>query len=382
MYFRGEEFRKDFKDLSAVRAFFPTAPIMALTATAPPQLLTNLKQSLSLKTDCKVIAANPNRSNIYFDKKLRMSSHHGYDGFNQILLPIANDLAMQREKYPMTIIYLKLKYCGYAYALFERMLQDKQFVGETKDPAGRLFAQFHAPQRNRMKKSIISEIKEENSRIRVLFATSALGMGVNAPYVQHIIHISPPSNLEAYMQETGRAGRTGMPAWATLCYNKADIASNKEHIQEPMKAYCRAEESCLRTLILKYLGFPGVTQQRCCCVCDGKCSNVVANVPETVKPRLRTMPADSKTVLNELISSELRDFEAQSNFTSLMLFSISNENNLLQKIMEGIEYIEKESDLLNTYGIWDETYSSKIFSFITQYAPLIQGETSDIGSMA
>ena len=108
MYFRGEEFRTDFKDLSAVRAFFLTAPIMALTAAAPPQLLTNLRRSLSLKTDCNVIAASPNRSNIYFDKKLRMSSHHGYEGFNQILLLIANDLAMQREKYPMTIIYLKL----------------------------------------------------------------------------------------------------------------------------------------------------------------------------------------------------------------------------------------------------------------------------------
>ena len=149
-----------------------------------------------------------------------MSNHHGYEGFDHFLLPIANDLALQREKYPMTIIYLKLKYCGYAYGLFKRVLQGKQFVGETKDPAGRLFAQFHAPQTKRMKKSIISEIKEENSRIRVLFATSALGMGVNAPYVQHIIHISPPSNLEAYMQETGRAGRTGVPAWATLYYRE------------------------------------------------------------------------------------------------------------------------------------------------------------------
>lgn len=166
-------------------------------------------------------------------------------------------------------------------------------------------------------------------------------MGVNAPYVQHIIHISPPRNLEAYMQETGRAGRTGIPAWATLYYNNADIASNKEHIQEAMKAYCRAEESCLRTFILKYLGFPGVTQERCCCVCDGKCSNVVVDVPKTVKPRLRTMPADNKTVLNKLISSELRDFEAQTNSTSPMLFSFSNERGLLKKIMEGIEYIER-----------------------------------------
>ena len=50
----------------------------------------------------------------------------------QILLPIAHDLAVQGEEYPMTIIYLKLKYCGYAYNLFERVLGDRQFVGETR----------------------------------------------------------------------------------------------------------------------------------------------------------------------------------------------------------------------------------------------------------
>ena len=102
---------------------------MALTATAPPHLLTNLKQSLSLQKGCKVVAANPNRSklwsNIYYDKKVRMSNHHGYESYDTIVIPIANELALQREKYPMTIIYLKLKYCGYVYTLFERILQDK-----------------------------------------------------------------------------------------------------------------------------------------------------------------------------------------------------------------------------------------------------------------
>ena len=75
-----------------------------------------------------------------------MSTHHGFASYDQILLPIAHDLAIQCEKYPMTIICLKLKYCGYAYNLFERVLGDRQFVGETRDPVGRLFAQFHAPQ--------------------------------------------------------------------------------------------------------------------------------------------------------------------------------------------------------------------------------------------
>ena len=50
----------------------------------------------------------------------------------------------------------------------------------------------------------------------MLFATSALGMGVDAPYVTNIIYITPPSSLEAYMQEIGRAGRTGLSSCATL----------------------------------------------------------------------------------------------------------------------------------------------------------------------
>ena len=222
----------------------------------------------------------------------------------------------------MTSIYLKLKFCGYAYGLFERILADKQFVGKTKDPSGRLLAQFHAPQTKRMKKSIISKIKEENSRIRVLFATSALGMGVNAPYVEHIMHIFAPSNLESYMQEIGRAGRTGKPARATLFYNNSVSASNKVHVQKQIKDYCRSEESCLRTLFLKYLGFSSVTQEKCCCcVCNGQCIMSVSSAPEVVKPKVREVPADNKPVLEGLISSEIRYilyFKALTDLTGLM----------------------------------------------------------------
>lgn len=195
-FFRGNDFRKDFKDLSVLKAFFPNVPMLALTATAPPHLLRDLKQSLRLKKDCKIVRVNPNRVNIYLDKKVRLSNHHGNESYNHILEPIANELALQRENYPMTIIYLKLKYCGYAYGLFERVLKDKQYVGETAEPIARLFAQFHGPQTSRMKKDIIYEIKKANSRVRVIFATSALGMGVDAPHVVNIIHITPPSTLD------------------------------------------------------------------------------------------------------------------------------------------------------------------------------------------
>ena len=82
-------------------------------------------------------------------------------------VPIANRLFVERENYPMTIIYMKLKYCGYSYGIFERILKDNQYVGETNDPAARLFAQYHVPQTKQMKKSILSEIKKSDSRIRV-----------------------------------------------------------------------------------------------------------------------------------------------------------------------------------------------------------------------
>ena len=268
------------------------------------------------------------------------------------------------------------KSIGYAYGLFERILADKQFVGKTKDPSGRLFAQFHAPQTKRMRKGTISEIKEENSRIRVLFATSALGMGVTAPCVEHIVHNSPPSNLESYMQEIGRAGRTGKPACATLIYNNYDIASNKVHVQEEIKDYCRSEESCLRTVILKYLGFSSVTQERCCCVCYMQCNISVSSAPTVIKPKVREMPAGNEPVLEGLISSEITYFEALTDLSGLILFTYKSESNLAQKIMEGIELIKTESDLLDTFGIWDETCSSKVFSLITHYAPLIQAEAS------
>ncbi|XP_028416773.1 ATP-dependent DNA helicase Q1-like isoform X2 [Dendronephthya gigantea] len=159
----GEEFRTDFKDLSSLKAFFPLVPTIALTATASPVMLEKLKKSLLLAS-CKIVSVNPNRMNIYLEKKIRLSNNVGNESYRAIIEPIAQELAIRREKYPMTIIYLKLKYCGYAYSLFERILKDDQYVGNSKEPAGRLFAQFHSPQTDRMKKEIIREIKKEDSR--------------------------------------------------------------------------------------------------------------------------------------------------------------------------------------------------------------------------
>ncbi|XP_057308214.1 uncharacterized protein LOC130646094 [Hydractinia symbiolongicarpus] len=152
--FWGEEFRKDFKELSTVRTYFLKASMLALTATASPHHITSLVKSLNMST-AKVIRVNPNRKNIFLDKKIRKSNASGFESYENILLPIANSLNSVREQFPMTIIYMKLKYCGLAFNLFERILSTFQYVGFEKTPSSRLFCQYHAPQTKAMKLSFV-----------------------------------------------------------------------------------------------------------------------------------------------------------------------------------------------------------------------------------
>ncbi|XP_028413595.1 ATP-dependent DNA helicase Q-like SIM [Dendronephthya gigantea] len=364
----GKEFRKDFGELSILKAFFPNVPTLALTATAPPHLLNDLKHKLQLKKDCKIVTVNPNRENIYLGKKVRSSDHKKFESYNEILGPVAKELLIKKENYPMTIIYMKLKYCAHAYRLFERILQDEQYVNGCEEPMARLFAQFHSPQTSRMKRELIEEIKKKDSTVRVLFATSALGMGVDAPYVAQVIHISPPSTLESYMQEIGRAGRTGIQSYATLYYNNSDIGSHKKHIQESMKSYCKSREVCLRKQLLEYFGFTTPRQENCCSVCNEEYTNTVVSLEVS---KVRRLQGDG-TVLVSLINSVLSNYQSEEKSECLLIPSMLIDEYLAERVVMQIEYIELESDLLNNFGIWDEVCSSKIFSIINEHTCLIK----------
>ena len=140
-----------------------------------------------------------------------------------------------------------------------------------------------------------------------------------------------------------------------------------------MKAYCKLRESCLRNLILKYLGSSCVTQERCCCICDGTYSNVAGNLQRPVKPRVRALPSE-KTLLQACILSQLEKLDESIKAKEIRLFDCRSQDkkDLAEKIIEGIKFIETAANLLGTYGIWDEICSSQIFSLISIHAPLIK----------
>jgi superfamily II DNA helicase RecQ len=125
---------------------------------------------------------------------------------------------------------------------FEHVLGNEQYFppGSTSIPCNRLFVQFHAPQTTQMKEEILKQLCSGESVVRVVFATVAIGMGVDIP---EFIHIGPPSTVKAYFQETGKAGK---PSTAWLYYNNRDIAKNRVGMQDDMRAFCTSNNICLR----------------------------------------------------------------------------------------------------------------------------------------
>ena len=195
-----------------------------------------------------------------------------------ILLPMIRQLQELRMNFPLTIIYLKLRFCGFAYRLFEYHMGVEQYhpVGADAIPGNRLFAQYHSPQTEQMKKEILGQLLSCQSHVRILFATVAIGMGVNIPNIRHIIHIGVPGSVQQYFQEVGRCGRDGKPSKATLYFNNRDIAKNRVGVNDHIRQYCRSSGNCLREQLLKFLDAPErkfkVCGHLCCSVCHDSCT--------------------------------------------------------------------------------------------------------------
>ena len=134
-------------------------------------------------------------------------------------------------------------------------------IGDSR-PENCLFARFHAPQAQSMKDEILRQLQgpDECRSIRVVFATIAIGIGVNISDIRHVVHVSVPGTLESLYQEIGRAGRDGKPAKSSIYYNGHDISSNKPGMTHEMRCFCTDDQQCLRKIILDYLGSPSYTR--------------------------------------------------------------------------------------------------------------------------
>lgn len=221
-------------------------------------------------TEPKVAEMNPDRSNVTYIKQQRPPSTETKDHLDVLISGICAELDEQGCRYPQTIVYTDTSTIAYSYWLTEKILsQEKQYVGEYI-PENRIFAQYHSEYTERMKDYIVTELCKEESKIRLVFATVALGMGLNAPHVRHVIHYKPPTSLEKYFQETGRGGRDGEQAKATLYFNNTDIRKNRPGITESIITFCE-NDTCLRQFMLGHFGYNAPDNRYtllCCSACN------------------------------------------------------------------------------------------------------------------
>ena len=236
----------------------------------------------------------------------------------------------------------------------------------------RLFSLFHAHTTSATKERVLSQLNRPDSFLRVVFATTALGMGVNTYFVKNVIHISPPSSLEAYFQEVGHAGRSGDIASAHLYYNNSDIATNT-HVQTEMRDYCR-QSGCMRKFILNYFGFePPENRERCCSNCIAPLDDLVQGLAglfadDDVLP-CRSIPSPFifPMLLREISMCLMM---VEESFEYSIFHNNPLEQNCAESIINGIEYFNDKYCLLE-YGISDEKYLALLYDIIDYYCPLL-----------
>jgi len=196
----GHDFRPEYLVLGQLKKQFPNTPIIALTATADKLTKKDIIQKLEV-TNYTVFENSFNRPNIsYFIR--------------------------QKKNYlPQLLEYLKAHKddCGIIYCLSRSSTES---LAEDLCNYGYAAAAYHAGLEKSIKES--NQEKFLRDEIKIIVATIAFGMGINKSNVRFVVHVDLPKNIEGYYQETGRAGRDGLPSEAVLFYSAADVFKLKK----------------------------------------------------------------------------------------------------------------------------------------------------------
>lgn len=227
-----------------------------------------MKQKLQLR-DCKVVSVCPDRPNIAYFKKERPGDN--FAGLETILQNLVEEMSEKGEDFPLTMVYTDLDSIQYSFRFMKHHLPPQIAYKGPVATENRTFAQYHKSYTEDMKTLIVTDLGKSTPTLKVVFATTALGMGLDAPHIRRIIHFKAPPSIEQYLQETGRAGRDGQPAEAIVHYNGRDLRSNRPGLSPAMATYCRSTEICLRSLLLTYLGYTASNDRSS--VCCGHCSD-------------------------------------------------------------------------------------------------------------
>ena len=248
----GHDFRPEYRELKKLRKHLPDVPIMALTATATERVREDIIKELKLR-DPRCYVASFNRPNLTY-RVVPKTAH--YDQLLAFIRTRPNDSG--------------IVYCA--------SRKSAESVARNLNEDGISAKPYHAglttSERTKHQEAFLRD------DVRVVTATIAFGMGINKPNVRFVVHYDLPKNMEGYYQETGRAGRDGLPSECVLLFSPNDVAKQLHFIEKKSETEARIARAqlqqmvhfaetreCRRATLLEYFGENSPQQQ-----CDG-CDN-------------------------------------------------------------------------------------------------------------